>query len=185
MKTIFISVILNCATSVEESPLGGFQDLFPEKTRCRNKFGMTKRATGGFTLIELLVVIGIIGILTAFLMANFVGIRQRARDGARKSDLRQIQAALELYRSDKSAYPTALPACEASLTDGADPPVTYMQKIPCDPLSTPAYAYNSNGSTYSLIACLENKNDSQKDTVLPDPNPCNQSTNFAYTLQNP
>src|SRR3989338_10759936 len=145
-----------------------------------------KKFGTGFTLIELLVVISIIGILAAFLMANFVGIRQRARDGVRKSNLSQIQAALELYRSDIGEYPTALPACGNNpFTDGGTPAVTYMQKIPCDPLSTPAYIYTSNGITYSIIACLENVNDSQKDTDLPSPNPCNQSTNFAYTLQNP
>src|SRR3990167_9460895 len=59
----------------------------------------------GFTLIELLVVIAIVGLMSGFLVANFIGIKQRARDGQRKSDLRQIQAALELYRSDNASYP--------------------------------------------------------------------------------
>ena len=54
----------------------------------------------GFTLVELLIVVAIIGILSTLLMANFIGVRQRARDAQRKADLRQIQSALELYRSD-------------------------------------------------------------------------------------
>ena len=65
----------------------------------------------GFTLIELLVVIGIIGILSGLLMANFIGVRQRSRDGTRKSNLSQIQSAVELYRSDQGSYPSPLPAC--------------------------------------------------------------------------
>ena len=98
---IFFNVILN-----------SFQDLIHKETRCRNKFGMTRIGTKGFTLIELLVAISIIGVLSSFLLANFVGIRQRARDGVRKSDLRQIQSALELYRSDQSKYPDSpLPGC--------------------------------------------------------------------------
>lgn len=138
----------------------------------------------GFTLIELLVVIGIIGILTSFLLANFVGVRQRARDGVRKSDLRQIQAALELYRSDQGSYPNpSIPDCGNSLIGGANE-VVYMRKIPCDPLNSTGYAYTSaSGTTYSLVACLENGNDSQKDPT--NTAPCDGTTNFSYTLQNP
>lgn len=140
----------------------------------------------GFTLIELLVVISIIGILSAFLMANFVGFRQRSRDAVRKSDLRQIQAALELHRSDIGEYPATVPACGSSLTDGGTPPVTYMQKIPCDPLNSSPYyiyTYSSNGAVYSIISCLENIKDSQKDSV--NAVPCDGAANVSYTLQNP
>jgi len=142
----------------------------------------------GFTLIELLVAMGIIGILSSFLLANFIGVRQRARDGVRKSDLRQIQSALELYRSDKAMYPNSLPECGSSLQDSSSPPVVYMQKIPCDP-STGVYTYSSpsGNTTYSLAACLENVNDSQLDKdANNDPINCSGSTTtWKYTLQNP
>jgi general secretion pathway protein G len=148
-----------------------------------------KRQQKGFTLIELLVVIVIIGILSSFLLANFVGIKQRARDGTRKSDLRQIQAALELYRSDQGAYPltAGFLGCNNALASGN---VTYMAKIPCDPTNTGKYVYGyaSNGSTYDLAACLENVNDSQRDNPI---NPTHASdcdggtTNWSYTLHNP
>ncbi len=114
----------------------------------------------GFTLIELLVVISVIAVLTTLLMANFVGIRQRGRDGQRKSNLYSIQSALELYRADNGAYPLAL-VCGSSLTNAT---ATYMQKVPCDPLSGDAYTYTStDGTTYSMIACIENQNDSSAD----------------------
>ena len=118
----------------------------------------------GFTLVELLIVIAIIGVLAALLMANFIGVRQRARDAQRKSDLKQIQSALELYRSDLAAYPITnnFPACGSSLpTSGT---TIYMQKVPCDPSSNyngGNYSYTSDGSTYSLAACAENSSDSQ------------------------
>ncbi len=137
----------------------------------------------GFTLIELLVAISIIGVLSGFLLANFVGVRQRARDGVRKSDLRQIQSALELYRSDQGSYPSSpLPGCGSALAAGG---TTYMQKIPCDPSSGAFYIYDSpsGNTTYSIIACLENGNDAQKDaTTSPS---CSATTNISYTLQNP
>lgn len=111
----------------------------------------------GFTLIELLIVIAIIGVLATLLMANFVGVRQRARDAQRKSDVRQIQAALEIFRSDNGGYPPAPLTCGASLTSGGS---TYMKKIPCDP-NGGSYIYLSGGTDYTLYACLENASDSQ------------------------
>ncbi len=140
------------------------------------------RKSAGFTLIELLVAISIIGVLSSFLLANFVGVRQRARDGIRKSELRQIQSALELYRSDQGSYLSSpLPTCGASLSVGS---TIYMQKIPCDPSSRDVYTYSTSGnSSYSIIACLENGNDSQLD--IPKANCSGSTTLWKYTLQNP
>lgn len=138
----------------------------------------------GFTLVELLIVVAIIGILATLLSANFIGVRQRARDGQRKSDLRQIQSALELYRSDQASYPNVIPSpnCPPALKSPDCSTSTYMQKIPIDPAGA-SYTYSSNGTIYSLIACLENGNDSQKDAA--NVAPCNGTTNFSYTVQNP
>lgn len=139
----------------------------------------------GFTIIELLIVIAIIGILSALLLSNFIGIRQRARDAQRKADLRQIQAALEIYRSDQGNYPVtaSFPACGAALVVGGN---TYMQKVPCDPLNTgqSRYTYISGGTTYTLYSCLENTNDSTKDTSN-NTTYCGGAKNWSYTLTNP
>ena len=131
-----------------------------------------KKQNRGFTLIELLVTISIIAVLTTLLMANFIGVRQRGRDGQRKSNLYQLQSALELYRTDHGAYPTTLATCgkDVSLnyTD-PNPPNTitiYMQSIPCDPLTESPFQYAStDGTSYSLIACLENEQDADKDAT--------------------
>lgn len=136
----------------------------------------------GFTLIELLIVVAIIGVLATLLMSNFVGVRQRGRDAERKSDLRQIQSALEMYRADTGAYPTSLPSCGSAFTSGD---IVYMQKIPCDPIGSGSFVftYTSNGSIYSLVTCLENVNDSQKDSST-DPQ-CDGTNAWSFTLQNP
>ncbi len=135
----------------------------------------------GFTLIELLIVVAIIGVLATLLMANFVGVRQRARDAQRKSDLKQMQSALEMYRSDQNAYPTNAqwPLCGTALSFGT---VTYMTKVPCDPLSGWVYTYNNTGSTYTIVACLENGGDSQKDSTLSSN--CTGKA-ASYTVSNP
>jgi prepilin-type N-terminal cleavage/methylation domain-containing protein len=132
----------------------------------------------GFTLIELLVTIAIIGILSSVLLVNLSGFRERTRDVQRKRDLRTLQTALELYRADVSNYPANLPACGNPLANGG---VTYLRKSPCDPLNkTDKYIYNETGATYTLIACLENASDSEKDT--PKHNGC---ADASFTVTSP
>jgi len=58
----------------------------------------------GFTLIELLVVIAVIGILAAVVLASLNSARSKARDVRRKSDLRQVAVALELYKDSYDTY---------------------------------------------------------------------------------
>lgn len=120
----------------------------------------------GFTLIELLVVIGIISVLSAIVVPNFMGARERARDTQRKSDIRQIQKALELYKDDQSpnAYPTGTLNNMCNSTWQSPSGTVYMNKFPCDPLNlTPTpYVYSRTSQLeYILYACLENKSDPQ------------------------
>ena len=58
----------------------------------------------GFTLIELLVVISIIALLSSIVLSSLNDARAKARDSVRRSDLRQIKTALELYKSDKGDF---------------------------------------------------------------------------------
>ena len=60
----------------------------------------------GFTLVELLVAITILVILTGIGFGTFSRSQKKARDGQRKSDLHQLQQALETYANDHSGkYP--------------------------------------------------------------------------------
>ena len=129
---------------------------------------MDKKA---FTLIELLVVIAIIAMLSALLVPNFMSARERARDAQRKSDLKQIQKALEMYRQDQTppTYPTAGPVINRFGSCGSpfgSASTVYINKIPCDPLGPTPYYYLSNNTnlTFELCTCLENKAD-------PEPTP--------------
>lgn len=126
----------------------------------------------GFTLIELLVVISVIGVLTTLVMANLNAARERGRDVARKSDLRNIQAALRLYYNDLKTYPASnssgqILGCGNAGTSAcawgeqwAKSGTVYMNTLPADPLPGQSYKYlRTDSETYTLSACLENKSD--------------------------
>jgi len=58
----------------------------------------------GFTLIELLVVLAILGLLAALLFPVFAGVRERARQTACLSNLRQIAMAVQAYAQENNEY---------------------------------------------------------------------------------
>lgn len=155
-----------------------------------------KSGKNGFTLIEVLIVIAIMTILISFLIPNFSGMRVRARDARRKSDLSQIQKSLELYKSDQDppAYPvsgfndpTLCNKCwSEGFTTGEDcTGNVWMRKFPCDP-KNPAQPYNFNIDSldelkYTLITCLENDQDQDRDDPPADECGGGQS----YTIHEP
>jgi general secretion pathway protein G len=131
---------------------------------------MRVKKSKGFTLIELLVVISILGILAALLISNMAGARERARDAERKSDLTEIQKALEMYKHDqaKPAYPADTDwETMAAALQGDEGGTVYMRTVPVDPINDGenfVYSYERDDADpldYTLKACLENASDSQ------------------------
>ena len=55
------------------------------------------RQQSGFTLIELLIVLVILAVLIAIAVPSYLGFRQRASDGAAKSQLRTAATAAVMY----------------------------------------------------------------------------------------
>jgi prepilin-type N-terminal cleavage/methylation domain-containing protein len=121
----------------------------------------------GFTLMELLVVISIIGGLAALLLTNFVGIRGRAADVAKKNDVSQLKKALRLYYNDYQGYPLgsggALMGCGATGTtscaagdefSAGSSQTVYMKELPAGI----AY-YSDGGDGFVVIVALENASD--------------------------
>jgi prepilin-type N-terminal cleavage/methylation domain-containing protein len=138
-----------------------------------------KKTQSGFTLIEILIVVAIVGLLAAVILTALGRTRSKGRDTKRKSELVQLQKALELYYNQNNAYPctggtAAAPTCTApyvwravagscpaggvstSGTSGYIPDVapTYLLALPTDPKPSTAncsgYAYRSDGTNYKL-----------------------------------
>ena len=66
---------------------------------------MNKTHSRGFTLIELLVVMAIIGLLASVILTSLNIAREHAYDATRKSNLGEIQKALQSYYDDNGRYP--------------------------------------------------------------------------------
>lgn len=149
----------------------------------------------GFTLIELLVVVSIIGVLATLVVANLNSARGRARDAARKSDLKNLSTALRLYFNDRGVYPANntsgdILGCGASGTSACvwgEPwtvgTTTYMAELPADPLSDQSYKYELGvaSDTFTLSSCLENKSDVSGVTTT-DSNWC--TTQWQFQIKN-
>lgn len=146
-------------------------------------FTINKRK--GFTLIELLVVITIIALLIGAAAASYTKAQQKARDGKRKSDLKSVQQALELYFQQNGKYPdgiigyiqcnitipfdnTILPWGTSAFTCNS---ITYLKLLPKDPTNisgNTVYYYTSTGTppnSYTISANLENDNDPDRITT--------------------
>ncbi len=118
----------------------------------------------GFTLVELMVAISIIGILSAIVYANFGEARKAARDDVRKTSLKDLQLAIELYKAQNGVYPAQGNAAawsggtSGSYSAGANYIVglvpDYIAALPFDPSPTPAdrgIIYRTNGTDYKLL----------------------------------
>lgn len=120
----------------------------------------------GFSLIELLVVVAIIAILASIGMVVYGNVQKSARLAKRVGDLKGIETAIELYRSENEKYPISTSWRSECANGGSLAPddvipglvPKYVRTFPSDPRmdktsNTSCYMYisNSDGSGYKLI----------------------------------
>jgi prepilin-type N-terminal cleavage/methylation domain-containing protein len=140
-------------------------------------------AKRGFTLIELLVVIAIIGLLATFAVVSLSGTTSKVRDATRKSDLKAIQKALELYYADNGIYPSSggsyrgtcpnwgsygrtgstgyipnLAPSEISILPADPKPMAHPDLWSNCTLANSCYLYRSDGFSYKVLAYCDLEN---------------------------
>lgn len=150
----------------------------------------------GFTLVELLIVISLLAIMTGVILGvlNPAGLRAKARDSQRRSDLEKIRSALELYFADNRGYPIAANWTSIASVSGLSP--TYVSALPTDPSGVSGsvctssawrgYAYYSDGNTYNLASSMEIADSGNTACASFSPS-CNVSTGnyFCYGVSSP
>lgn len=139
---------------------------------------LSSKNGAGFTLVEIVLVTAMIGVLSTTIIAivNPLEQFQKGRDAQRKSDLAQIQRALEIYYQDYNKYPD-----DGTSNNNLDYHIDniewgssfapYMQRLPADPYPFRRYVYISEDphQSYKLYASLER---GEK-----DPSACNPDGN--------
>lgn len=155
----------------------------------------------GFTLIELLIVITIIAILVGAGTVSWTNAQIKGRDSRRKTDLKAVQQAVELYFQANGKYPSSSSGLIKCNVTGDSSTIAwatgvfscepedqnetiYMQKLPGDPTvqSSNGYYYTSSSpyTTYVLSADLENEADPDKTNL-----PCTPQSGRNYCVINP
>ncbi len=117
-----------------------------------------RRINTGFTLLELLVVIAIIGLLAAYVGPRYASQLDRSEVASARTQVEAIARALESYRLDNGAYPSAASGLAALRSRPANQPRwngPYLQKdVPLDPWGNP-YVYRpvaANGRDFELYS---------------------------------
>ena len=101
----------------------------------------------GVTLIELMIVVVILGMLATVIMPRILNRPEQARRMKAKVDIRSIESALALFKTDTGRFPTTSEGLQGLVTDPGIKGYSrdgYLDKVPADPWRN-AYIYVSPG----------------------------------------
>lgn len=113
-----------------------------------NKILRLLKSREGFTLIELMIVIVVLGILASIAVPKLSEVREKANIAVIKSDLHNIQIALEMYYVDNNSYPadTVDPGVEDIPVDALE--ITLSDLVTDSPDLSYKYDLSDDGTEY-------------------------------------
>jgi general secretion pathway protein G len=106
-----------------------------------------RQPRNGFTLIELMIVVVILGLLATVIMPRMLNRPEQARRMKAKVDIRNIESALALFKTDTGRFPTTSEGLQVLVSDPGIKGYNgdgYLDKAPIDPWGKP-YIYISPG----------------------------------------
>ena len=106
-----------------------------------------KLHNAGFTLIELMIVVVILGLLATIIMPRILNRPEQARRMKTKVDIRNIESALALFKTDTGRFPTTSEGLEVLVSNPGIKGYNtdcYLDKSPSDPWGN-KYIYISPG----------------------------------------
>lgn len=116
-----------------------------ERMNWIKKSNKTNWTNKGFTLLEILIVLAIIGLASLSGVFIIASKFKQARDAERRTEIHEIQIALEAYFIDHQGYPDNLLFGSGGLVSD-DGQTTYLEILPQDPLNQDPYLYVYNAS---------------------------------------
>lgn len=119
--------------------------------RLQQRLRAARGGEGGFTLIELLIVIVILGILAGIVVFSVNFIADRGTNAACKTDVKNVQAAVEAYRTGHDNYPGTL---DELVPD-------YLRSVP-DQSDTRKYTINYDGTNGDVTGLVGDGSDLTK-----------------------
>lgn len=131
-----------------------------------------KKYNRGFTIVELLIVVAIIAILAAIVLTQTGLANSKGRDAARMRSLKELQKAVEIYRTETGEFPNTggnwfaggncntenNPTPKGYGADGYIPGLVpnFISRLPEDPAPRfsdgRCFSYVSNGTEYMIVA---------------------------------
>ena len=100
----------------------------------------------GFTIVEIMIVVGIIGVLAAIAIPNFIRARQRTQRAACWNNIRQFDAAKDQY-SLESGLSTAATIADTAVLNG------YLVNLTVDSSCPGGGSYSNIGAIGTPVSC--------------------------------
>jgi general secretion pathway protein G len=106
------------------------------KYKIKNNISFSRNNRAGFTLIELMIVVVILGLLASVVMPRMLNRTEQARRTKAKIDIRNIESALSLFKTDTGRFPTTSEGLKALVSNPGVKGYNsddYFDRIPMDP----------------------------------------------------